>query len=213
MKTKIVLHSCLLWYCLQTSYGISVDTYQVDKENVYINKPVLFSHKKWNYLICSQNDGTEDDLVKPIETQVGTACRSKLNKQTKKQHQSRQITWKEEGCNGWLDMSEYIWKCHNETCYFVKWIYTNKKFKAVMTYGFMYTYYHGINDQVDMRFCVFSKLLFSQELFIRSPWFLMCTQRWDHYSENAPFNAIISPSCRTSIWLFLCAFQTSLCHI
>lgn len=45
MKTKIVLHSCLLWYCLQTSYGISVDTYQVDKENVYINKLVLFSHK------------------------------------------------------------------------------------------------------------------------------------------------------------------------
>lgn len=110
MKTKIVLHSCLLWYCLQTSYGISVDTYQVDKENVYINKPVLFSHKKWNYLICSQNDGTEDDLVKPIGTQVGTACRSKLNKQTKKQHQSRQITWKEKRkavMAGWTCQSTY----------------------------------------------------------------------------------------------------------
>lgn len=89
MKTKIVLHSCFLWYCLQISYGISVDTYQVDKENVYINKPVLFSHKKWNYLICSQKDGTEDDLVKTIETQVDSACRSKLNKQTNQKSTSK----------------------------------------------------------------------------------------------------------------------------
>lgn len=89
MKTKIVLHSCLLWHCLQTSYGFSVDVYQVDKENVYINKSVLFSNKKWNYFICSQKDGTEDDLVKPIETQVDTACRSKLSKQT-----NQKMTWK-----------------------------------------------------------------------------------------------------------------------
>lgn len=94
----------------------------MDKENVYINKSVLFSHKKWNYFICSQEDGTEDDLVKPIETQVDTACRFKLSKQTnqKKWRESRrQITQKEEGCNGWQDMSEHLWKCHNETCYFV----------------------------------------------------------------------------------------------
>lgn len=138
---------------------------------------------------------------------MGTACRCKLNKPKNNiKVEGRLLGKRKDVMAGWTCQSTYENVTMLNLLFCVKWIYTNKKFKAVMTYGFMYTYYHGINDQVDTRFCVFSKLLFSQELFIRSPWFLMCTQRWDHYSENAPFNAIISPSCRTSIWLFLCAF-------
>lgn len=36
IKNKGILHWYLLWHCLQTSYGISVDIHQVDEQNVYI---------------------------------------------------------------------------------------------------------------------------------------------------------------------------------
>lgn len=40
---------------------------------------------------------------------MDTACGSKLNKQTNKQHEiRRQITWEEEGGNGGLEMSEHM---------------------------------------------------------------------------------------------------------
>lgn len=67
LKVKaFYIHVCCGIF-FQASYGISVDIQQVDKENVYIHKQVLFSQekkKKAKLIHLQPKDGTEDDLVK-----------------------------------------------------------------------------------------------------------------------------------------------------